>query len=64
MNIDEIKVIDFIERNGFITNALSRDNLGFGKMKSSQLFKNLVGNNKIERIGTGSKIHYIIKILY
>lgn len=61
LSLDEIKIINFIEVNGFITNSLSRDNLGFGKTKSSKLFNKLMENGKIERIGSGSKIRYIIK---
>lgn len=61
LNVDEIKIINFIKGNGFITNALCRDNLGFGKTKSTQLFKKLIESNEIERVGTGSKIHYVIK---
>lgn len=61
LNVDEMKIINFIKGKGFITNALCRDNLGFGKTKSTQLFKKLIESNKIERVGTGSKIHYIIK---
>lgn len=60
-NLDEIKIINFIKGNGFITNVLCRDNFGFGKTKSTQLFIKLIESNKIERVGSGSKIHYVIK---
>ncbi len=61
LSLDEMKIINFIKGNGFITNSLSRDNLGFGKTKSSKLFNKLVEDGKIERIGSGSKIRYTIK---
>ena len=60
-DIDEIKIINFIQKNGYITNTLSRENLGLGKTKSAKLFKKLVKLNKIEKVGAGPRTKYILK---
>lgn len=60
-NIDERKIIDFIEKNGYITNTLSREKLGFGRTKSANLFKDLLKLNIIEKIGKSSNTKYILK---
>ena len=56
-----IKIINFIQKNGYITNTLSRENLGLGKTKSAKLFKKLVKLNKIEKVGAGPRTKYILK---
>ena len=38
---DEIKIIEFIENKGYITNAMARENLGFGSTKVKKIFVNL-----------------------
>ena len=44
--------ICFSKESRFITNSLSRDNLGFGNSKSSKLFNKLMESDKIEIICT------------
>lgn len=61
LNEDQIRVIDFIEKNEYITNILSRENLGLGRTKSLKIFNQLIKLNKIEKIGNGSNVRYILK---
>ena len=57
LSIDEAKIIEIIKNNGFITNRISRENLGFGKTKSLNLFNKLIDEDKIEKIGSGSVLN-------
>lgn len=61
INEDEITIIEYIEKHGFINNKTSREKFGFGKDKNVNLFNLLMEKNKIERIGIGSSTKYILK---
>lgn len=58
LTVDEIKVIDYINKNKFINTKLCKSNLGFGKTKSVEIFNKLRRLNIIRRVGNGSKIRY------
>lgn len=62
LTLDEIKIINYIKENGFITNRISREKLGFGKTKSVGLFNKLLEVNKIDKVGSGSNTRYILKL--
>jgi hypothetical protein len=57
----DTKDINYIKENGYITNRLSRECLGFGKTKSLDLFNRLIDLNEIEKIGAGVKTQYRLK---
>ena len=57
---DEIKLIDYIKKNGSINNQQSRDNLGFGKDKNVSLFNSLIKRGKIKKEGSSSSTRYIL----
>lgn len=59
-NEDEIKIIDYIENHGDISNQTSREKLGFNKHKNVNLFNSLMKKGKIIKVGTGSSIKYIL----
>ncbi|MDR3598414.1 RNA-binding domain-containing protein [Clostridium sp.] len=61
LNEDEIKVLNYIQQNGFITNAASREEFGLTKHRSTDLFNSLVLKEKIERVGGGNQTQYILK---
>ena len=61
LNEDEIKILSYIQQNGFITNAVSREKLGLTKHRSTDLFNSLVLKEKIERIGGGKQTKYILR---
>ncbi len=61
LNEDEIKILSYIQQNGFITNAVSREKLGLTKHRSTDLFNSLVLKEKIERIGGGNQTKYILR---
>ena len=58
---DEIKLIDYIKKNGSINNQQSRDSLGFGKDKNVSLFNSLIKRGKIKKEGSSSSTRYILK---
>jgi len=47
---DEIKILDYINKNGSINNQQSRDNLAFGKDKNVELFNSLIKKIKIQNL--------------
>jgi predicted HTH transcriptional regulator len=55
---DELKVIDFIKTNGYISNTISRQNLGFSKDKNIRLFNSLIKKGIIEKEGAGNRLIY------
>ena len=61
LNEDETKIINYIVNHGFITNSLCRSELDLKKHKSVKLFNSLVKKEKIEKVGTGNQIKYILK---
>ena len=61
LNEDEIKILSYIQQNGFITNAVSREEFGLTKHRSTDLFNSLLLKEKIERIGGGNQNQYILK---
>jgi ATP-dependent DNA helicase RecG len=60
LNDEETNIIEFIKKNGYINNTLSRTELGIKKHRSVDLFNSLLLKNKIVRRGTGNKIKYIL----
>ena len=59
-NSDEIKIIEFIEINGYITNAMARENFGFGSTKVKNLFNKLIKTKKINKEGSGPQTRYVL----
>jgi len=57
---DEIKIIDYIKKNGSINNQQSRDNLGFGKDKNIDLFNSLIKKRMIRKEEASSSTRYLI----
>ncbi|EPY6467145.1 RNA-binding domain-containing protein [Clostridium sporogenes] len=57
---EEKLIINYINNNKFITNLIARNELGFSKTTASRLFNRLIKKGVIVRIGSGSKIKYII----
>ena len=57
---DEIKIIEFIENKGYITNAMARENLGFGSTKVKKIFNKLMNIEKINKEGNGPQTRYIL----
>ncbi|MGL5353548.1 MAG: ATP-binding protein, partial [Clostridium sp.] len=57
---DEKLIINYINKNQFITNSLARSELNFSKTTASRVFNRLINKKKIIRIGSGTKIKYII----
>lgn len=53
-------ILIYIIENGYITNKICREELGFGKTKSIDLFNKLKDRRIIKRTGSGSKIKYIL----
>jgi len=60
LNDDEIKILKYIIENGFITNKICRDEFGFGKTKSIDLFNILKEKQIIKRTGSGARIKYVL----
>lgn len=60
LGADEKKVLDYIIENGFISTKICTSKLGVGKTKSVAIFNTLIELGKIKRIGTGSKIRYVL----
>lgn len=60
IGIDENKVLDYIIKNEYINTKICTSELGFGKTKSVELFNRLIALDKIKRVGTGSKIRYVL----
>jgi hypothetical protein len=48
-------------QEGYITNRLSRECLGFEKTKSLDLFNRLIDLNEIQKVGAGAKTQYRLK---
>ena len=46
LNEDEIKILNYIKQNGFITNAMSREEFGLTKHRSTDLFNSLLKKKK------------------
>ncbi|MCI6737815.1 MAG: AAA family ATPase, partial [Intestinibacter sp.] len=62
INQNEEKIIEFIKENGFISNKLSREKLGFTKGKSTELFKSLLSKGLIISCGIGKGTTYKLKV--
>lgn len=62
INQNEEKIIEFIKENGFISNKLSREKLGFTKGKSTELFKSLLSKGLIVSCGIGKGTTYKLKV--
>lgn len=62
INQNEEKIIEFIKKNGFISNKLSREKLGFTKGKSTELFKSLLLKGLIVSCGIGKGTTYKLKV--
>lgn len=60
LSIDEKRILDFIINNGEITTKNCIDNLKLKKTKSIKIFNKLIKIGKVERVGSGSKIKYIL----
>ena len=60
LSSDEIRILDFIKENGYITNTLSRTELEIKKHRSVDLFNSLLSKNKIKRTGNGNKVKYVL----
>jgi len=58
---DEIKAINFIKKNGYINNSLSRETLGYTKHQSVILFNSLIEKGLIEKKGKSSSTTYQLK---
>ena len=61
---DENKILNYIIRHGFITNSLCRTELDLKKHKSVKLFNSLMKKEKIEKVGIGNQIKYILEPKY
>jgi len=57
---DEIKIINYIRKYGFINNQKGRDIFGFGKDKNVSLFTSLIKKGKIKKVGRSSSTKYIL----
>ncbi len=60
LSLDEKRVLDFINKNKFITTKLCIETFGFGKTKSVSIFNRLIKLGLIKKVGSGSKISYRI----
>lgn len=60
LSLDEKIVLDFINKNIFITTKLCIETFGFGKTKSVSIFNKLIKLGLIKKVGSGSKISYIL----
>lgn len=60
LDFDEKRVLEYILKNEYITTKLCTEILGVGKTKSKKIFNRLIDLGKIKRVGTGSKINYVI----
>ena len=58
---DENKILNYIISHGFITNSLCRTELDLKKHRSVKLFNSLMKKERIEKVGTGNQIKYILK---
>ena len=58
---DETKILNYIISHGFITNSLCRSELDLKKHKSIRVFNSLMKKEKIEKVGSGNQIKYILK---
>lgn len=58
---EELKVINYIRENGRINNSESREKLRFTKHQSIRVFNALIDKDKVEKKGSSSSTHYIIK---
>lgn len=58
---DENKILNYIISHGFITNSLCRTKLDLKKHKSVKLFNSLMKKEKIEKVGIGNQIKYILE---
>ena len=55
-----VKISEFIESNGYITNAMARENFGFGSTKVKKIFNKLMNIEKINKEGNGPQTRYIL----
>ena len=55
-----VKISEFIESNGYITNAMARENFGFGSTKLKNLFNKLIKTKKINKEGSVPQTRYVL----
>lgn len=60
LTFDEKRVLEFITKNKFITTKLCIETFDFGKTKSVSIFNKLMKLGLIKKVGSGSKISYIL----
>lgn len=58
---EQLKVIELINENGFISSKIATDRLGISKRKSVIIFNSLIDKGIIDRIGAGSSTRYVLK---
>ena len=61
MSDEQLKVIELINENGFISSKIATDRLGISKRKSVIIFNSLIDKGIIDRIGAGSSTRYVLK---
>ncbi len=58
---NEIKILNYVIKNGYITNSICKSELGLEKYKSVRLFNSLIKKEKIKKEGSGNKIRYVLR---
>ncbi|SHH95001.1 hypothetical protein SAMN02745196_02016 [Clostridium collagenovorans DSM 3089] len=61
LTFDEKRVLYYIIKNEYITTKLCVETFEFKKTKSVEIFNELINLGRIQRVGSGSKIRYILK---
>jgi predicted HTH transcriptional regulator len=59
---DETVIVEYIEKNGFINNKLSREKLGFTKDKNTYIFNSLLRKQVVDKTGIGNQIKYVLRV--
>lgn len=59
---DDLLVLNYMYCYIFITNKICREEIGFGKTKSAQIFKKLVSLGLVVRYSAGAGTYYMLKI--
>jgi ATP-dependent DNA helicase RecG len=62
LTADETVIVDYIKKNGFINNKLSREELGFTKDKNTYVFNSLLRKQIVEKVGSGNQIKYVLRV--
>lgn len=58
---DDLLVLHHMYGYIFITNKICREEIGFGKTKSAQIFKKLVNLGLVRKCGAGAGTYYMLK---